>query len=492
MMRLTVRWFGVRLIQVGRSRRPLSTALVVACTLSISPQPVSKAAADEKPAAAKSAAEKQFDQTFFDRRRDPTLEAAEARLKRILKARIAAIDRACGLAEAQRAKLELAGQGAIIRFLENFAEQKRQFLAEPRDELAVTRHLFDSPAIVELRRKLRNGPFEEESAFATAVAKLLTAEQAAKYSNRIARAKTSNRTIAAENVGDLVRIAKLRKDVYQVEFNRAGTYVGFLEYNKQLDIYRPLADEPVRTLGRGKGAFGFDFSRDGELVAEVDDSDSATILNISDGKEVWIPIDEKQFSVRFSPDGKTLVAAGYGTKAHLWSIATGERVREFALGPQAGGLTPVFSPDGKLLAIGNRNSTTGLFDVASGKLLHTLPHAKSQQLSFDPTGQTLAVVYVNGQLVLWDVQTGTEKKRVQAWANELFTVAWTPDGSMLATGGHNAPLTFWNAADLSIAGEFESPERVLCARFSPDGTKLIFAGWGPSAESRYVETWAVP
>jgi WD40 repeat protein len=102
------------------------------------------------------------------------------------------------------------------------------------------------------------------------------------------------------------------------------------------------------------------------------------------------------------------------------------------------------------------------------------------------------VVYVDGQLVLWDVQTGALKRNVQAWADELYTVDWTPDGSMLVTGGYNSPLTSWNPTDLSIVGEFESPEWIMSARFSPDGTKLLFSGQNRSPENRRVETWAVP
>ncbi|MFN0055379.1 MAG: WD40 repeat domain-containing protein [Planctomycetales bacterium] len=196
--------------------------------------------------------------------------------------------------------------------------------------------------------------------------------------------------------------------------------------------------------------------------------------------------------MKFSPDGNSLATAGYGTTAYLWSTVAGELVREFALGPGDGALTPVFSPDGKILAVGNRNSTTGLFDVASGKLLHRLERASSHDLRFDPSGKTLAVVYVDGQLVLWDVATGKLKSGIQAWADELYTVDWTPDGSLLVTGGYNSPLTFWNSSDLSIAGEFEAPEWIMSARFSPDGTKVLFSGQNRPPENRYVETWAVP
>jgi WD40 repeat protein len=475
------------------SRRPQSAALMIVCAACVSLWSISQTTADEwASSAARRELERKFDATFFDPRRDASAEAAQARLSRLLKTRIEAIHRACGLSEAQAAKLELAGRAVIKRLFEKLSAEKQEFLSKPRDDLTAARYFYESPAILELRSKFRNGPFDDESPFAKSISNVLTPEQAVKYADRSARAKSSNRTITAANVGDLVRIAKMEKDVHQVGFNRDGTQLGLVEYKKQLDIHLPFADEPVRTLGQGKGVFGFDFGPQGDLVATVDDSDIATVLNLSDGKELRIPTGQKQYSVMFSPDGKTLVTAGYGTKAHLWSTATGELIREFALGRGDGGLTPMFSPDGQLLAIGNRNSMTGLFDVASGKLLRTLQRRSSHGLKFDPTGQTLAVVYVNGELVLWDVQTETVKKSVRAWANELFTVDWTPDGSMLVTGGHNAPLTFWNATDLSIAAEFESPERIFSARFSPDGTKLIFSGWNPDPEHRYVETWAVP
>ncbi len=250
---------------------------------------------------------------------------------------------------------------------------------------------------------------------------------------------------------------------------------------------------PARSYhGQGANVLGFHFGPHADLLATVDAAAKVTVLSFLDGKRLEIPIGQRQYSVKFSPDGKTLVTAGYGTKAYLWSTATGEPIREFALGRGDGGLTPAFSPDGKILAVGNRNSTTGLFDAATGELLHRLGRVMSHDLRFSPSGETLAVVYVDGQLVLWDVQTGTLKRNVQAWADELYTVDWTPDGSMLVTGGYNSPLTFWNPTDLSIVGEFEAPEWIMSARFSPDGTKLIFSGQNRSPKNRFVETWAVP
>ena len=406
---------------MNKSNRPLFTAFIIAVAVSISSWPLSRTTADDAAGtAARREAERKFDGTFFDARRDPSVDAAQVRLSRVLKKRIEAIHRSCGLTESQTKKLELAGRGVIKRLIDNIAERKQAFLSEGRDDFAARKYLLESPEILALRKKLRDGPFEEESLFAKTIASILTPEQAAKYAKRSALAAQSNRRITTASVGDLVRIAELRKDVYRVEWDRDGKHVGCLEYNKQLDLYLPLADLPVLTIGQGRKVLGFDFGPHAGLLATVDSAGNAIVLGFPDGKKFEISTGQRQFSVKFSPDGKTLVTAGYGTKAYLWSTATREPVREFALGPGDGGLTPAFSPDGKILALGNRNSTAGLFDVATGKVLHTLGRSMSHDLRFSPSGETLAVVYVDGQLVLWDVQTGKLKKSIQAWANELY------------------------------------------------------------------------
>src|SRR5262249_39624702 len=134
------------------------------------------------------------------------------------------------------------------------------------------------------------------------------------------------------------------------------------------------------------------------------------------------------------------------------------------------------SPNGRLLAVGNRNSVTCLFDVATGALRQILPRVSSHGLQFDPTGKTLAVVYVDSRLALWNVADGDLIRVRRTQAEELYDVDWSPDGSMLATSGRNAKITIWDPRDLSILHELPAPEWVIGVRFSPDGLCLINAG----------------
>ena len=434
-----------------------------------------------------------FEREILGGREDHFVAATQIRLHRVFRQRIEAVDRFCGLNEVQKKKLELAGRGAIKQLFESIEEQKRIFLSPEVAEQNVLTFLQQTPEIGALRVKFRSAPFDDDSLFAKLLRNVLTPEQAARYDQRSELAAASKKAITLANAGDLVRTARLPKDVYQIVWNRDGKQLGLVEFNRRVEIFVPPADQAVRIVGEGKLVVGFDFSPDENVVAIGENSVKATIINLAAGNEIQLTTGHAQPSVQFSPDGKLLATGGYGTKAKLWSATTGELVREFDVGPAEGGLTPVFSRDGTVLAVGHRNSTTRLFDAASGRLLHTLNKSMSQGLRFDSTGKTLAVVYVDGSLTLWDVPTGTLKTSVQSPADELYTIDWTPDGSTLVTAGHNSQITLWNPADLSIVSELASPEWVISARFSPDGTKLLCAGGNriPQAE-RYVETWAVP
>ena len=175
-------------------RRPF-TAFMIAVTVSTSSWLASRTKADDAASAAlRRVAEQQFDMTFFEARRDPSVEAAQVRLSRVLKKRIEAIHRSCGLNDSQTKKLELAGRVAIKRLIDSIAEQKEAFLAEERTALAVSRYLHESPDILALRKKLRDGPFDEESLFAKTLVNVLSPEQSAKYAKRRALAARANRS----------------------------------------------------------------------------------------------------------------------------------------------------------------------------------------------------------------------------------------------------------------------------------------------------------
>jgi tricorn protease-like protein len=74
---------------------------------------------------------------------------------------------------------------------------------------------------------------------------------------------------------------------------------------------------------------------------------------------------------------------------------------------------------------------------------------------------------------LFDVRTRSERLRLEGNKDYIVTVAFTPDGKSLITGGK--PIKFWDPnTGKEQAPRFESAVRLAV---SPDGTKLAAALW---------------
>ena len=93
----------------------------------------------------------------------------------------------------------------------------------------------------------------------------------------------------------------------------------------------------------------------------------------------------------FSPDSKTLVAAGDG-KIQVWDVANRRPQANRLAGHEANVYIVAFSPDGKTLASGNANQTAQLWEAGSWQLLGELRGNRAGVfgLAFSPDGKTLA------------------------------------------------------------------------------------------------------
>ena len=65
-------------------------------------------------------------------------------------------------------------------------------------------------------------------------------------------------------------------------------------------------------------------------------------------------------------------------------------------------------------------------------------------------------------------------------------MSWSARGDVLATSGRQGRMTLWKAAELSVVKEFDAPEWVIEAHFTPDGSRLLTAGgsiqWSPDRQ----------
>jgi WD40 repeat protein len=216
----------------------------------------------------------------------------------------------------------------------------------------------------------------------------------------------------------------------------------------------------------------------------------------------------------FSPDGETVLSAGWDDRIVLWSTATHEPIGQPIISPK--GLVSVafspsgsrfastagesvviwdtqsqkpvdqpfsydkehfvhvaFSTSGKLLAantgaVGIRPARVFVWDMASHQLIGE--PVEGGDFAFSPDDTLLAIAQY-GNLVLWDLQS----RRViggpfTGHAKNISVVAFNPDGSLVATGSEDMTIKLWDVKSHNLLGTLEGHTGTV--------TSLLFGSTG--------------
>ncbi len=140
----------------------------------------------------------------------------------------------------------------------------------------------------------------------------------------------------------------------------------------------------------------------------------------------------------------------------------------------------VWSPDGTLVASGS--STTKIWNAVTGALVRELPSVGAS-LAFSPNGQFLATAYGTA-ISLWNIATGALIETMDEFNNAIVTLAWSPDGQLIAAGDEWSKTKILSAVTYEVVREFNAYSESVA--FSPNGQYL--AGGG---QNGFVRIWNV-
>ena len=185
------------------------------------------------------------------------------------------------------------------------------------------------------------------------------------------------------------------------------------------------------------------------------------------------------WTLMWHPDGSRLASSGDDHSVKIWNAQTG--LEETKLDGHGQVRSLAWSHDGRFLAWGAAEIGTVAFtirDVAHDRehLHTTLDTAGTPRVAWRPNTHTLAVLEYD-RVSLWDVD---ESKQIRSWAApfELWTVAWSPDGDRLATGGYNEDVTVWESDTGKERMRIARDSAISSVDWSPDGRFLAIATWG--------------
>jgi WD40 repeat protein len=141
-----------------------------------------------------------------------------------------------------------------------------------------------------------------------------------------------------------------------------------------------------------------------------------------------------------------------------------------------------YGPGGRRLLTASADGNVRLWDTQTGRPLgQPIWHGEPlQQAAFSLDGTQ--IVTAGGQTArLWDAETGQALGQPLRHGGLVYRAAFSPDGKRVVTVGNDHTAKLWDAQSGRLLFKLQHENRVNDARFSPDGRRVLTASHDSSA-----------
>ncbi len=284
-----------------------------------------------------------------------------------------------------------------------------------------------------------------------------------------------------------------------VAFSPNGGLLASVSDDLRLRLWDPRTHSTQGVLaGNKKRVWSVAFSPDGKTVGTASGDRTIRLWDVQQttGRTTLPKQPSEVRSVAFLPDGRTFATVCDDSYVRLWKVETGELHDSFEL-PGRQCLSVAVSAPQRLLAVSTEDGTIHLRDLATGNQQQMVGahNAEIRSLAFSPDGRVVASDDVlatddySSITKLWDSQTGKHllSLKYTTYRQGVNSIVFSPDGETLATiVGDEVRLL--NLATREVRRLPTGLQQGYCLAYSPDGKMIATAGLQPEIRLFDVQT----
>ena len=288
------------------------------------------------------------------------------------------------------------------------------------------------------------------------------------------------------NMPPMRTLASTSGPVWSVAVSPDGKTIASGSWDGTIELWQVSVDNaryPIQTLAGHSGAvWSVAVSSDGKLLASGSADMTVKIWNLQTGELLKTLKGHSAgvFSIAFSPDNTMLASGSFDKTIKLWNISEDKhksgKYQGYAHGSSKGyahEYSQVYSSHGSSYGYSHGYS--------HGYPLRTLlGHSEEvQSVAFSPDGRILASGSTDGTVKLWQVNTGKALHTLSGHTDSVWSVAIAPDGKTLASGSWDRTVKLWNLNTGEVKRTLRGhSKQVHSIAFSPDGGILASGDLG--------------
>ena len=251
--------------------------------------------------------------------------------------------------------------------------------------------------------------------------------------------------------------------------------------NPRISVMTDYTTNFANLTGHGRPVYDLAFSPDDSMIASSSADGSIRVWNITNGQTIHLLQGHyfDAYSTDFNLDGSILASAGWNDqKINLWNVSTGDLIDSWHYAFV--GFRIAFSPIEKDVLAYPYWNTTILRNVTDGTLIHNLTGHTGMvwSVTFSPDGSLLATCSGDHSIKIWDVATGLEIKTLTGPNDHVYTISFSANNSLLVSGGPDETIRIWDVATGALLQTHDVGYHVLTVDFSPLDPDILVSGGG--------------